>query len=74
MEAILNYFEHIPSLHRALIIVGGLTIFWIIEGVVPLFGFKYHKWKHAVPNIFFTLTTILVNLPLAFLFRLGNVQ
>ncbi|GAA4281496.1 sterol desaturase family protein [Gaetbulibacter aestuarii] len=68
MEAILNYFEHIPSLHRALIIVGGLTIFWIIEGIVPLFGFKYHKWKHAVPNIFFTLTTILVNLPLAFLF------
>lgn len=68
MEAILNYFEHIPSLHRALIIVGGLTIFWIIEGIVPLFGFQYHKWKHAVPNIFFTLTTILVNLPLAFLF------
>ena len=48
MEAILNYFEHIPSPHRALIIVGGLTIFWIIEGIVPLFGFKYHKWKHAV--------------------------
>ena len=68
MEAILNYFEHIPSSHRALIIVGGLTLFWILEGIVPLFGFKYHKWKHAVPNIFFTITTILVNLPLAFLF------
>lgn len=68
MEALLHYFENIPSLHRVIIIVGGLTVFWIIEGIVPLFGFKYHKWKHAIPNIFFTLTTILVNLPLAFLF------
>ena len=68
METILNYFETIPPLHRGLIIVGGLTFFWIIEGIVPLFGVNYKKWKHAVPNIFFTLTTILVNLPLAFLF------
>lgn len=68
MEALLTYFETIPSLHRGLIIVGGLTLFWIIEGIVPLFGFKYKKWKHAIPNIFFTITTILVNLPLAFLF------
>lgn len=68
MEALLNYFETIPSLHRGLIIVGGLTLFWIIEGIAPLFGVSYKKWKHAVPNLFFTLTTILVNLPLAFLF------
>jgi len=32
-----------------------------------LFGNDYKKWKHTIPNIFFTLTTILVNLPLAFL-------
>ncbi len=67
METILNYFETIPSPHRAAIIVGGLTLFWIIEGIVPLIGFNYKKWKHAIPNIFFTVTTILVNLPLAFL-------
>lgn len=68
METILNYFETIPSLHRGIIIVSGLLIFWILEGIVPLFNFKYKKWKHAIPNIFFTITTILVNLPLAFLF------
>ena len=68
MEALLNYFETIPSLHRGLIIVGGLTLFWIIEGITPLFVLNYKRWKHAVPNIFFTLTTVLVNLPLAFLF------
>jgi len=67
LESLLNYFETIPPLHRGLIIVGGLTFFWIIEGAMPLFNFNYKKWKHAVPNIFFTLTTILVNLPMAFL-------
>ncbi|NJX14678.1 sterol desaturase family protein [Tamlana crocina] len=67
METILNYFETIPSHHRAAIIVGGLTLFWLLEGIVPLIGLKYKKWHHAVPNIFFTITTILVNLPLAFL-------
>ncbi|MCK0110272.1 sterol desaturase family protein [Flavobacteriaceae bacterium S0825] len=67
METIINYFETIPSLHRSLILVGGLTFFWLLEGAVPLFRFKYHKWKHAVPNIFFTFTTIIINFALAFL-------
>ncbi|TJY36390.1 sterol desaturase family protein [Pontimicrobium aquaticum] len=67
METIINYFETIPSLHRSIILVGGLTFFWLLEGAVPLFKFKYHKWKHAVPNIFFTLTTIIINFALAFL-------
>lgn len=67
METILSYFETIPSLHRGLIIVGGLTFFWILEGAMPLFNFNYKKWKHAIPNIFFTITTIAVNLPMAFL-------
>lgn len=67
MEALINYFETIPSLHRSLILVGGLTFFWLLEGSLPLFHFKYKKWKHAVPNIFFTLTTIIINFGLAFL-------
>lgn len=67
METLINYFENIPSLHRTIILVGGLTFFWVLEGAVPLFKFKYKKWKHAVPNIFFTLTTIIINFGLAFL-------
>ncbi|GAA4238208.1 sterol desaturase family protein [Postechiella marina] len=67
MEAFLTYFENIPSQHRAIILVGGLTIFWLIEGAVPLFKFKYNKWQHALPNIFFTLTTVVINFALAFL-------
>ena len=71
MENLLNYFETIPPLHRGLIIVGGLTFFWILEGAMPLINFNYKKWKHAVPNIFFTITTIAVNLPMAFLLLLS---
>jgi sterol desaturase/sphingolipid hydroxylase (fatty acid hydroxylase superfamily) len=47
--------------------VGGLSFFWILEGPFSLFKFKYNKWQHALPNIFFTGTTILINLLLAFL-------
>lgn len=67
MESIVNYFENIPSLHRSIILVGGITFFWLLEGILPLMRFTYSKWKHALPNLFFTLTTIIVNFALAFL-------
>ena len=67
METIINYFDHIPSSHRSAILIGGILFFWLIEGAWPLFRFTYNKWKHAGINIFFTLTTILVNFPLAFI-------
>ena len=67
MEHLIEYFETIPSLHRGLILVGGLTFFWFLEGTLPLFKFGYNKWKHALPNLFFTFTTILINFALAFL-------
>jgi len=67
METITQYFETIPSLHRTLILVGGLTFFWLLESAVPLFRFSYQKWRHASLNLFFTLTTIVVNFLLAFL-------
>ncbi|SDH99416.1 sterol desaturase family protein [Winogradskyella thalassocola] len=67
MESIIAYFETIPSSHRSLILVGGLTFFWLLEGGIPLFKFKYKKWRHALPNLFFTLTTIIINFALAFL-------
>ncbi len=65
LENIIQYFETIPSLHRALILAGGITFFWLIEGVIPLFGFQYNKWKHASINIFFTITTIIINFAFA---------
>ena len=67
MNEIIHYFETIPSLHRALILAGGITFFWLIETVKPLFILKYKKWKHAGINIFFTITSIVVNFLMAFI-------
>ena len=67
METLYTYFETIPSSHRSLILVSGITFFWLLEGALPLFKFDYKKWKHAIPNFFFTLTTIVINFGLAFI-------
>lgn len=71
IESIVTYFETIPTLHRSLILVGGVTFFWLIEGAVPLFRFKYNKWRHAGINVFFTLTTIVINFAMAFILLLA---
>ncbi|MFN3588725.1 MAG: sterol desaturase family protein [Spirosomataceae bacterium] len=67
MESLISYFSTIPSSHRSLMLVGGITFFWLLEGILPLVQFRYHKWKHAGVNFFFTFTTILVNFALAFI-------
>jgi sterol desaturase/sphingolipid hydroxylase (fatty acid hydroxylase superfamily) len=60
-------FEHIPSSYRALILAGGITFFWLVESAFPLFNHKYNKWRHAGINIFFTITTVIVNFAFALL-------
>ena len=67
MNDIIAYFSTIPSSHRSLILIGGITIFWLIENSFPLFQMEYRKWHHAGINIFFTITTIIVNFILAFI-------
>ncbi|MES2410625.1 MAG: sterol desaturase family protein [Bacteroidota bacterium] len=67
MNEIINYFSAIPSSHRALILAGGIAMFWLIESAVPFIKFEYRKWQHAGINIFFTVTTIIVNFCLAFI-------
>jgi sterol desaturase/sphingolipid hydroxylase (fatty acid hydroxylase superfamily) len=67
LEQVVDYFKTIPSSHRSAILAGGIAFFWIIESAVPLFRFRYNKWSHAAINIFFTLTTIVINFVLAFL-------
>ena len=67
MENLLLIFENISSLNRALILISGITIFWVIEGIVPFKFLDYKKWKHSIPNFLLTLTTIIVNFFFAFL-------
>lgn len=61
MHTFVDYFSHVPSAHRFAILMGGIVFFWIIEGVIPLQLSQYSKWRHASINLFFTLTTVVVN-------------
>ncbi|MEN9839391.1 MAG: hypothetical protein RL177_870 [Bacteroidota bacterium] len=70
MDFLIDYFSTISSAHRAAILVGGITFFWVLESAVPLVRFEYSKWRHALINIFFTFTTIVVNFALAFILLL----
>ncbi len=67
MNEIINYFSSIPSSHRAGILAGGIALFWLLESAFPFFKFQYNKWQHAGINIFFTITTIIINFVLAFI-------
>lgn len=65
----IDFFEHIPSYYRTAMLVAGLVLLWVIEGVIPRkrFSQKHNKYRHAGTNLFFTLTTAAVNLAFAFL-------
>jgi sterol desaturase/sphingolipid hydroxylase (fatty acid hydroxylase superfamily) len=58
--------EHRPF-ERMAFIVGGLLIFWIIEGAIPLLPMSYKKTKsrHAAVNLSFTLIHLVIHTFLA---------
>ena len=60
-----SFFNEIPTVFRAGILIGGVVIFWILEGFLPLFSFQYRKVRHAGLNLFFTLTTAIIGFGLA---------
>jgi sterol desaturase/sphingolipid hydroxylase (fatty acid hydroxylase superfamily) len=72
MESIVDYFSNMPTLHRTLLLVGGMSFFLFLENVIPFFTQPYNKVKHTGLNIFFTLTTIIVNFSLAFVLVLST--
>lgn len=65
MESLVNFFDNIPTEFRAGILIGGVVVFWIVEGTLPLFTFQYKKVRHAGLNLFFTLTTAIIGFGLA---------
>lgn len=72
LDTIVEYFANISSLHRTIILVGGIAFFSLIESAIPLMSLNYKRWKHAGINIFFTFTTILVNFFLAFILVMSS--
>ncbi len=71
-EKIILYFESIPSAHRTAILVGGLTLFWILEQATPFVKDPYPKSKHGIQNLLFTLFGLVINLGFAFLIVLAS--
>ncbi|MEM9326757.1 MAG: sterol desaturase family protein, partial [Bacteroidota bacterium] len=65
MEALIAFFEEVPTWFRATLLMGGIVVFWMAEGLLPIFKFQYRKVRHAGLNLFFTLTTAIIGFGLA---------
>jgi sterol desaturase/sphingolipid hydroxylase (fatty acid hydroxylase superfamily) len=68
-DRLINYFqtlEHHP-LERMAILVGGMLLFWIIEGAIPLLHLKFKKTRlrHAVVNFGLTIIHLVIHTFLA---------
>jgi sterol desaturase/sphingolipid hydroxylase (fatty acid hydroxylase superfamily) len=70
-DRIIQYFATLESrpIERTAFLVGGLLVFWIIEGAIPLLPLTYKKTKghHAVVNFVFSLIHVLIHTGLAIL-------
>ena len=67
MTELINFFSDVPLSFRTSILLGGIVFFWILEGMIPLYSFRYKKINHAFLNIFFTTTTAIIGFGFAFL-------
>jgi hypothetical protein len=61
MGDVVNFFSTIPSYLRTIIIASGFVLMWMIETAIPLFSNNTKKAGHVGVNLFFTLTTLIVN-------------
>ena len=67
MTELINFFSDIPLTFRTSILLGGIVFFWVLEGIIPLYSFRYKKINHALLNVFFTITTAIIGFGFAFL-------
>ena len=67
MTELVNFFSDVPLSFRTSILLGGIVFFWILEGMIPLYSFRYKKINHAFLNLFFTTTTAIIGFGFAFL-------
>ena len=64
-QSLIDHFQTLEQrpVERMAFIVGGLLIFWIIEGAIPLVTptYKQTRWKHASVNISFTIIHLIIH-------------
>lgn len=70
-ERVVNFFQTLEDrpLQRMIFLVGGILLFWIIEGAIPLFPLHYkkNKLKHAIVNFGFTILHLIIHTCIAIL-------
>jgi sterol desaturase/sphingolipid hydroxylase (fatty acid hydroxylase superfamily) len=68
-QQVIEHFQSLERrpLERMALLVGGLLIFWIIEGAIPFIQLQYrkNKWRHAAVNLGFTLIHLIIHTVLA---------
>jgi len=66
-----NYFDTMENhpVQRMIFLVGGLLIFWILEGAIPLIQLRYkkNKFRHAGINLVFTAIHLVIHFGIAIL-------
>ena len=62
MNDIFYFFEHIDSQTRFLLLAVGLSLFWLLESMMPFFNTPYNWFNHARINLSFTIITLILNL------------
>lgn len=69
LESIIDYFQTLEQrpVERLAFLVGGMLIFWIIEGSIPLIQMQYkkNKFRHAAVNFGFTVIHLIIHTFLA---------
>jgi len=70
-DRIVEYFATLEErpLERMALLVGGLLLFWIIEGAIPLLPMRYkkNKLRHAGVNLIFTVLHLILHTGIAVL-------
>jgi len=61
MREIVDCLGNLPSYYRTATLVVGLVVFWIAEGVVPLFPMQYGRYRHATVNVLLTFFQLVVS-------------
>jgi len=61
MQFLIDFFSTISSSLRTLILASGFVLMWMFESLIPLFRNNTKKVGHTGVNLFFTVTTLIVN-------------
>lgn len=67
MKPFIEFWEHISSGQRMLVLMGGMLFFWTAETLFPLVRFSYKRYRHAGVNLVFIGTSMLLNLALGYI-------